>query len=473
MNKRKVLLDNFIVYGLGGIIAKIIPFIMLPIITRIFPNSSYYGINDVSNTIINLASYLAIFGMYDAMYRIYFENDEYEYRKSVCSTALLFVLCTSILIFVFMIINRTKLSNYFFSSEDYRNIIIISGISFFLYTISTIISAPTRMQNQKKVFVTINIISSIISYSISIFLLKKELYTIALPMGTLISYLLSDIYFYIRNKEWFSISSCNKKIFIEMIKLAAPSVPVFIAYWVFESESKLMVIKYLGLQYEGLYAVGAKFSSVSKIIYAAFSGGWQYFAYSTMKEKDQVGTNSKIFEYLLLLTCVSTIMLSNFSPLIYSILFTKEYYIAYIVSPYLYIAPLLQMLFQIESNQLIIKKEVIPSTIVLIISSLICVLMCIVFIPVLNIEGAALSVFLGYIIACIWLLILLIKMKLFTISRKIVLSFILFVIYMLFWRLMLIKNIIVSTVFMIIIIFLYFKMYKKEIVSVIKLDKEK
>jgi len=35
MNKLRLFLENFIVYGLGGIINKIVPLIMVPIVTRL------------------------------------------------------------------------------------------------------------------------------------------------------------------------------------------------------------------------------------------------------------------------------------------------------------------------------------------------------------------------------------------------------------------------------------------------------
>ena len=75
MNKFKLFIENFFVYGMGGIISKIIPLIMVPIITRIMPNSSYYGINDLSNTVISFCSSIAVMGMYDAMYRLFFEKE--------------------------------------------------------------------------------------------------------------------------------------------------------------------------------------------------------------------------------------------------------------------------------------------------------------------------------------------------------------------------------------------------------------
>ena len=103
-SKFKLFIENFLVYGLGGIISKIVPLIMVPIITRIMPNTEYFGISDMSQTIISFGSALAVIGMYDAMYRMFFEKDDDKYKKTVCSTALMFTLGTSIIVFLIMIL---------------------------------------------------------------------------------------------------------------------------------------------------------------------------------------------------------------------------------------------------------------------------------------------------------------------------------------------------------------------------------
>ena len=72
MKKFKLFIENFLVYGLGGIINKIIPLIMLPIITRLMPDSFYFGLNDLSTTVVSFGSALAIMGMYDALFRVFF-----------------------------------------------------------------------------------------------------------------------------------------------------------------------------------------------------------------------------------------------------------------------------------------------------------------------------------------------------------------------------------------------------------------
>ena len=71
MGKLKLFASNMLVYGAGGVIGKVIPLIMVPIVTRLMPNSSYYGISDMSNALLSFCSSLAVMGMYDAMYRMF------------------------------------------------------------------------------------------------------------------------------------------------------------------------------------------------------------------------------------------------------------------------------------------------------------------------------------------------------------------------------------------------------------------
>ena len=41
MNRFRVLAENIVIYGLGGVAGKMIPFLMLPVITRLMPDAGY------------------------------------------------------------------------------------------------------------------------------------------------------------------------------------------------------------------------------------------------------------------------------------------------------------------------------------------------------------------------------------------------------------------------------------------------
>ena len=159
MKKLKLFLENFLVYGLGGIISKIIPLIMVPVVTRIMPSTDFYGISDLSNTVVQFGSAMAIMGMYDAMYRMFFEKEEDEYKKRVCSTALLFTFISSIIVFIIMLLLRNVIAKYFFSGRQYTYVVYLSAMATLVGATNSIISAPTRMQNKRKIFLATNTIS--------------------------------------------------------------------------------------------------------------------------------------------------------------------------------------------------------------------------------------------------------------------------------------------------------------------------
>ena len=284
MNKFKLFVENFLVYGLGGVISKIIPLLMIPIVTRLMPSSDYYGLADLSNTVVSFASALAVMGMYDAMYRMFFEKDDEEFKKSTCSTALLFTLSTSVIIFLLMILFRRQIAQYFFSDSKYAYIVYISAIATLVGATNSIISAPTRMQNKRKVFLITNTLSPLISYSISIPLLIAGYYTIALPLAAVISGVTMELAFAFLNHSWFDRRKFNFPLLKQMLAIAIPLLPNFLIYWVFNSCDKIMVTNMIGIGAAGIYSVGSKLGNVSQLIYIAFAGGWQYFAFSTMKE---------------------------------------------------------------------------------------------------------------------------------------------------------------------------------------------
>ena len=152
MNKFKLFIENFLVYGLGGIISKLVPLIMVPIVTKIMPTTEYYGISDLSNTVVQFGSALAIMGMYDAMYRMFFEKEDEQYKRTVCSTALVFTIITSAIVFFIMLICKELIAQYFFSDKQYAYVVYLSAMATLVGATNSIISAPTRMQNQRKVF---------------------------------------------------------------------------------------------------------------------------------------------------------------------------------------------------------------------------------------------------------------------------------------------------------------------------------
>ena len=465
MNKLKLFVENFLVYGLGGIISKMIPLIMVPIVTRIMPTTDYFGISDLSNTIVSFGCAIAVMGMYDAMYRMFFEKDDEYYKRKVCSTALVFTLATSIIVFLILLILKDLIAQYFFSDCQYAYVVYLSAMATLVGATNAIISAPTRMQNKRKVFLITNTVSPLLSYSISIPMLLAGHYVIALPLASVISGVTMEFAFGMMNRNWFRPRLFDKKILAQLLVIAIPLLPNFLIYWVFNSCDKVMITNMIGIGEAGIYSVGAKLGLASQLIYIAFAGGWQFFAFSTMKDKNQVETNSRIFEYLGVISFIATSFICAWSFAIFKILFTQDYLSGYVVAPYLFLAPLMQMLFQVAANQFLVVKKTWPNMFVLSVGAVLNIVFNYFLIPVLGIEGASIATLLGYVVSDIVCVIVLWRMNLMVVSERFIKSSLIMVGFMIAWRLLFSDLFIIGTVAAVmltaVMILLYYDEVKK------------
>lgn len=434
MSKGKLLIDNILVYGLGGVINKIIPLVMLPIVTRLLPDTTYFGINDLQSSIVALVSSFAIFGLFDALYRMFFEKQEKTYQVSMCSTSLIFVALSAMLAGIVVIVLKDYIALEVFQNTKYDYLCYIIAATTIADTIKVIVQAPTRMQNKRKIFIITNFVTSICTYSLAIPMLIMGYYVTALPLAGLFSSVIMDIIFWKLNYNWFDFSLFNKGYLKELLRIGVPLMPTFVIFWIFNSCDRLMISNYLGVAANGIYAVGSKLAHASQIINTAFGGGWSYFMYSTMNDSNRVKYNSIIFELLSGIIFFSSICIFVFAEPIYQLFFTGDYVSGFIVSPYLFCAPLMQMLFFVASDQLLIIKKSWPITVMLFGGVVANVLLNYLLIPLMGIEGAAVATLLGYTISLFMCIVVVQREKLISISLKCALLTVEFIVFVILWK---------------------------------------
>lgn len=418
MRKAKLFIENFIIFGLGGIVSKIIPFIMLPIITHFMPETRYFGLNDLVTTITSCASTFAILGMYDAMYRMFFEKAGEGFKKSVCSTALIFVGGMAFLVFLLLIVFRESIGWLFFEDTQYSYLVNFSAVAVLIGASNSIISAPTRMQNQRRIFLVTNTVGPVISYAVAIPLLLQGYYVIALPLAAIVSGVFLGIAFYILNRRWFSIFFFDWELLKHLLALGLPILPCFLIYWIFNSCDRVMISQLLDVDAVGIYAIGAKLGHASQLIYTAFAGGWQYFAFSTMREANQVESNSLIHEYLGAIAFLAGVWMCGLAKPLFAWLFPADYFPGHIVVPYLFLAPLVLMLYQVAGNQFLVIKKTWPSTLILFFGAFANVALNYFLIPRFGIEGAAIATLFGYVVSDVLCMAVLCRMRLMVASQR-------------------------------------------------------
>ena len=203
MVEKKLYIGNFIAYGFINVLNRIIPFLMLPVVTRLLPNTSDFGVYSIYKTILGFGTPFAILGLYDAMFREYFEKDDMNYKHNVTTTAQRLVLFSSIIVAGVLIIFSSPLSRLFFSSGEQSLVVALAGLGVFIGANKSPIAAPTRMQNQRTIYIVTGLISAIILYVIAIVPIRLDFGFMGLVYGSIVSSAMLLAFFAIRNRRLF------------------------------------------------------------------------------------------------------------------------------------------------------------------------------------------------------------------------------------------------------------------------------
>jgi O-antigen/teichoic acid export membrane protein len=365
-----------------------------------------------------------------------------------------------------LIVLSKPISNSVFGSGEYYPWLILIGIQVLITSLGSIVKAPTRIQNKRKVFVTINVLNPLVNYSVSILLIIFVDPLFGLVFGAFSTSLFDLIIFWLLNKKWFK-SKMDKKLAINLLKFGLPLVPTFLIYRVFNSFDRIMISNILNPSYNGIYAAGARLAQVSQLIYAAFAGGWQYFAFSNMRDKDYTRMISKIWRTLAAISFIGWAAIYPFTNLIFNFLFEGDYIDGSQVFPYLFLSPLLLMLYQIIGSQFQIIKKTFWSPIILSTGAVANILLNILLIPIMGIEGAALATLLGYTTTLIFAVLVSSRKKLIILQKRTIVNFTLFACIMFLIR-FIEPTIFVSLGISLSYIIITILFYKKDFVEIIK-----
>jgi len=423
MSRKKLLIENFLIYGVGSTAGKIIPIIFLPIVTRLIPNTSIYGIYDLFKTLGLFSIAFIGLGINNAMFRFNFEKEsDDEYILKVCSTSLIIVLFSGLIFLLFILLFSSLLSPVLFNTNNDVMLVNILGIYVLFNVVSNIIVKPFQILNQRKKVVLLSWLTPLITYSASILMIKVWSPLPALIFGITIAPILTSLIGYSYNKHFFKLSQIDFKLIVPLLKFGLPLVPIFLIYGVFHSMDRIMISKFLGAGYLGLYAIGAKLGLISSLISTAFMKGYQHFLFSTMHYEDRVEKNSMIVDFFVVVIFLAFVIINPLIKPLFSIIFAKEYLEGYVVASYLFLGPLFMTIYQLSASQNQIDKKSYIITLLLLPGLIINIILNWFLIPVLGIEGAAIGTLSGYFLSMVMSLLITSKRKLIIVDKKTILT---------------------------------------------------
>lgn len=457
-SRTQLLTRNIFIFGLATIISRLITFVLTPIYTRYF-NPQEFGIYSLITMAISIICPLCMLGIYDALFRLYFDKDELFYRKELISTGLKLVIYITGSVLIVFFIFRKPITIIYLGNIKYLDYIILGIFIIFFSNITAIAIGIIRMENNRKKIVQITLIQSVVTLFFNLLFIvvmhKDMRFVLAANIINLI------ILFFITSdygKKYLNFSNfkINKDISKEIIKFGLPLTPVFIGYWILSAGDKLILNYIYNTSAVGLYAVGMKLASIMTLFQSTFAQGWQFFSFSTMRDNDASRVYGKIFDLVVFAGVSIVTVLLFYGDFIFKTLFAKNYYEAWIVSPILCLGPLIMVLWWIAGIGISIKKKTHLSTVGIFLAAVINIILNFLFIPKYYLMGAAIATLISYIAMLIFAIFFIRPLFNVDVNEKriIITSSILFSSYMIKYN-FLENKLLLSTVFLLIYIAVY------------------
>ncbi len=280
----KQLGKHTIIYGLGYVLTRLIPFLLTPFYTNVFKATEKYGIIVLVFTDIAFMNVIYRYGIDSAFLRFFSKKDNIFSKSSVFSTAITSLIITGAVFSTIIFIFSDSIASVLPGLNGYGLFIKYASVILFLDTFIAIPLLYLRMKNRPVVFMTImvtNVSINFISNIILIGFLKWgiEAAFISNIIASSFSFLVL-IPLAIKNLT-FNIST---KLWKKMMRFGTPFIFSGIAIMILELIGRNMLEIYTDTATQGIFSSGYKLGIFMLVIVTAFKYAWQPFFLS--KDKD-------------------------------------------------------------------------------------------------------------------------------------------------------------------------------------------
>ncbi|MCD6162697.1 MAG: oligosaccharide flippase family protein [candidate division Zixibacteria bacterium] len=398
----KSIIKHSVVYGMGGMLGKVVGFILLPLYTHYLSTSEYGTLELLELTTYIVGMFLAA-GISQSLFRFYYDTEIPEEKNEIVSTALVAIWVISLSGFVVIALFSSSVSNIVFGSSDYTGLFRLVFLGLMFSLTGEIPMSFIRAQQKSVLFTTISLVKLIINLILNILFIVgfgwgiRGIILSALTTQSVISIIFS-IYVIKICGFHFSLSKFSK-----MFKYGSPMIPAGLGYFILNFADRFILQRFTSLSDVGIYSLGYKFGMImSSVIAQPFMLIWQAKMFEIAKKENAKKFFSLIFTYFMFVEIFFGLSLSIIIIDALKIISSPEYYNACFIVPIIAFSYILSgAYFYMQLGLLITKKTKYIAYIVIIIAA-INMGLNFLLIPRIGIWGAAYSTVISYGLLCIF-----------------------------------------------------------------------
>jgi O-antigen/teichoic acid export membrane protein len=394
MGKYRRLGKNILLVFIGNAGSKLIGLLMLPFYTR-WLSVEDYGTTDIINVYVSLLFGLVTGCIMDSIF-IFPKDQSIEKQKSYFSSGLIFAFSSLLLTAIlFWIVNRIlvylELSNSFTRNVWFIYSLLVTN--FFQQYMQQFARSIDKMKVYSTTGIIITGITAVCSaFAIPIWGVLGYVLSLIFAnlMGAAYSFLCSSAY------RYFSIKAVKKNTCMVMLKYSVPLIPSSMMWWFVGAFNRPLMEGRLGMHAVGIFAVANKFPSIISFLFSTFTLSWQISVVEEFSKEGYPRFFNTIFRIGITGLFLIFFAITIFNRLIIGIFATVDFYEAALYIPVLALGAVFSSISGIIGSNFLAVRE----SKYLFYSSMwgaaFSIMGNILFIPMLGIMGAAITVPLSF-----------------------------------------------------------------------------
>lgn len=327
-NHIKSTFKHAIVYGIAGLVGKVIGFIMLPIYAHQL-QAEGYGVIGMIDTVLSFLTLLIGYGITGAMSLFYFETDDSELRNTIVSTTIILMFFLVVSVTVPTLVLSNIIAWLAFGHQEWGYYIVLTLLSFMALMTAKNAENYILIRQQSLFFSVITLIRLVFQLSLNIyFIVFLKLGVLGYLYASLIDAIIYSIFMHVFVLFRVGIAF-DKTIARKVLSFSLPLLPGYVAMFLRSNADRVILRTFLGLATVGIFEMLFKFSTLlGFFVVEPFSKIWVVKRFEVCEQENGPQILSQVFTYHMAIMLLLALLFSLEIPVVLKLLTPKEFWLS-------------------------------------------------------------------------------------------------------------------------------------------------
>ena len=314
------------VYGLSGVLGRLVAFFLIPVYTRVFTPADLGTVAMIDAAAALLAMF-SVLGLDSATARWFYDSPEDDARRSVVASSFYCQLAVASAVAGVLIVLARPVARLLCGTEYYAGLVRLAACSLPPLAVVRVFGGWLRYRRRVTSAAAYIAFRSLASVGLIILLVAVwHLGLTGLYAARLWVAGIAAVIGLVLLGRWLNPARVSLSRLGEMLAFGLPMVPAAVGVWVMASADRFVLRIFWPQESVGLYDLAAKVASGVALAIVAFQQAWGPFAYSILDRDDAQRVYARVWDVYAFFGSWLAAAVGLFAPLLLRIMATERFY---------------------------------------------------------------------------------------------------------------------------------------------------